>query len=152
MSVVVKELLQCVQFFVGSQWLHGRAILCMCTIYTIRLSLNIQVKKVNQTTHSHPRLKRRVFIPNLLWETFKGTYILSVLGVGVLGSVNGIRNTNTTFAQKVACELITTLKADRHNHYEAPHLMLLAYTYTEFNHVVTLITTHVQLQIGKTLH
>ena len=45
---------------------------------------------------------------------FKTTYILSVFGVGVLGSVDGIRNTNTTFAQEVACELIATLKAERH--------------------------------------
>ena len=42
------------------------AILCMCVIYTIRLPLNTHVKKIyfNQITHSHPRLKHRVFIPN----------------------------------------------------------------------------------------
>ena len=42
------------------------AILCMCVIYTIRLPLNTHVKKIyfNQTTHSHPRLKHRLFTPN----------------------------------------------------------------------------------------
>ena len=42
---------------------------------------------------------------------FNDTYILSVLGVGIDGSVHGIRNTNTTLAEKVARELITPLQA-----------------------------------------
>ena len=56
MHVIAKDLLQCVQLLVGSQWLHGHAILCMCVIYTIRLPLNTDMKKIycNQTTHSHP--------------------------------------------------------------------------------------------------
>ena len=43
------------------------AILCMCVIYTIRLPLNTHVKKIyfNQTTHTHPRLKHRLFTPNI---------------------------------------------------------------------------------------
>ena len=42
------------------------AILCVCVIYTKRLPLNTHVKKIyfNQTTHTHPRLKHRLFIPN----------------------------------------------------------------------------------------